>query len=85
MEILSNWFKANHLSLNTNKSVGILFGPKNKSMEVFTFDNMTLNIEDSTKFLGIWVNRDLSWKTHVSKLFNKIKQHEHTLPKQEPS
>ena len=72
MEILSDWFKAYHLSLNTDKSVGIIFGQKKIKLDVFTYDNVTLNMVNSTKFLGIWIDRDLSWKTHIIKLSNKI-------------
>ena len=66
---LSDWFKANKLSLNVKKSNYVIFKPKQRSEE---FD---LNIEINgykmirTKeftFLGVILDENLSWKSNIS-------------------
>ena len=77
---LSNWFKANKLTLNLNKSICILFGPKcNKQKFSVTLDNQPLQTVHETKFLGVWINDKLSLSTHVNKLVLKVKRNLHLL------
>ena len=77
---LSNWFKANKLTLNLNKSVSILFGPKNRT-ENFTvlLNAQPLQNVHETKFLGVWIDDKLSWNTHVNKVLLKVKWNLHLL------
>ena len=74
MKILIDWFKANHLSLNSNKTVGMLFSTKNQIMEKIMIENFEIKMVDTTKFLGIWIDRKLTWKTHLQHIINKIKR-----------
>ena len=72
LQILSDWFKANKLTLNLNKSSFILFGLDTiDSMEIRLGDT-TIPQVDTTKFLGIWIDRDLKWLTHFQKINLKI-------------
>lgn len=59
-----NWFDANKLCLNSNKTVCINFGKNCVSNDIFS--------NDSTKFLGLTINRTLSWSDHVDMLCSKI-------------
>ena len=73
LEILSDWFKANHLRLNSSKSVGMLFnGKKSSNPPDIDFDGVKLKIVKNTKFLGIWIDNKLTWTTHINKVVNKI-------------
>ena len=62
MTILLDWFKANHLSTNSNKTVSMLFS-KDKSTHVnhLLVENINIQFEDTAKFLGIWIDKKLSW------------------------
>ena len=77
---LSNWFKANKLTLNLNKSVCMIFEPKpNKQKFSVTIDNQQLQTVRETKLLGIWIDDKLSWSTHVNKVILKVKRNLHLL------
>ena len=72
LKILSDWFKANKLTLNLNKSSFILFSPNtNETMEIKLGDISIPQVQ-VTKFLGIWIDQDLKWSTHFQKINLKI-------------
>ena len=75
--VLSNttsWFKRNHLSLNTQKTNYMHIIPKHNSPhEQVTVNHSKINKTDQTKFLGITITPDLSWKTHISQVIKKVK------------
>src|SRR6188508_321288 len=73
---LSEWFKANRLSLNVKKTNYIIFGRK---IFAHTFptpriiiDGVTVDRVVSTKFLGVIVDETLCWKEHVLAVSNKV-------------
>jgi len=73
---LSNWFKANRLSLNLEKTNYIIFTSHRKSIPPH---NQKLLIEDtpitlvrSVKFLGVYIDEHLTWKDHINKISLKI-------------
>ena len=75
LQIISDWFKANKLTLNVEKTVFMLFHPKGKKLkEQLTFENKTIENSHETKFLGIWLNDNLSWESHIRQLSIKIKE-----------
>ena len=55
-----NWFTANGLSLNKDKTVHINFTLKNSRKD------------ESIKFLGIILDTNLSWKNHINMITNKL-------------
>ena len=75
-----DWFRANQLTLNLSKTVCILFSPNSKITTIeLNLDIMRLTSEDSTKFLGMWVDKQLNWKKHLSIVLAKIKQNTNML------
>ena len=74
LENLHDWFKANKLTLNLNKSVMLIFGNKNqiktKEIKIGGHEIMTQTV---TKFLGIWIDSNLNWTEHVNKIVLKLK------------
>ena len=69
LDDLTNWFKANRLALNVNKSNCMLFQPNGNQN---TLGN-TLNIgvdpiqhKSNCKFLGIFTDNQLRWNNHSS-------------------
>ena len=72
---LLDWFMANKLTLNLGKSCCIIFGAGKKRLEQLELkiNNVTIPIVDDCKFLGIWIDKSLNWRKHVSTLQLKIK------------
>ena len=87
---VSNWFKANKLSLNVSKTNYIHFSNKKKkhtSTINIKIDGSIIHPTDKTKFLGIIIDQKLNWKPHIIKITNQIsrsigiiKKFRHTLP-----
>ena len=76
---LMDWFMANSLTLNLNKSVCMLF----TNNKIISFDvivgNTVLSRVSSTKFLGVYIDDKLNWNLHVSKLILKLKRNTNLL------
>ena len=72
------WFKSNKLSLNVNETKWTLFHSSSKKRFLpKTFPNLVINniiIEwkTVTKFLGVLIDENLSWKNHIEFIKNKI-------------
>ena len=94
---LFTWFCANRLSLNAGKTKYIIIKPRQKQCNLSGLKICINNIpltrigkgceEEATKFLGILIDENLSWKQHIAFLNNKIsrtlfiiKQVKHFLP-----
>jgi len=71
---IDNWMIANKLSINIQKTVYILFKtatqPTNKSAGslALTLRNEPIKKVCSTRFLGVIISSDLSWKDHMQML-----------------
>lgn len=76
LNILSQWFQANKLSLNSKKSNYIDFTGKNKKQTDREYKILINNTEisqvSSVRFLGVIVDDKLSWKEHVNNVSKKI-------------
>ena len=75
LEKISDWFRANKLTLNAKKTVSMLFSPNQKrhKYELFINSELVKNVE-YTKFLGVWIDNNLNWQHHLVKLYTKLKQ-----------
>ena len=71
MSILTDWYQANQLSLNVNKTVLVKFWPDKKPFTI-KVGEITLVNTKSTKFLGVTIDDCLTWKEHVGNVYNKI-------------
>jgi len=72
LEVITDWFCANLLSLNIKKTNYILFGNK-KVCDVSIFINHEkIDRVYETKFLGIIIQANLKWNIHISTIKNKI-------------
>ena len=87
LETISDWFRANLLTLNEDKSVTMTFHPKkftggniaSRNLTKFlgsniTVNNITLPAVTHMKFLGVWIDNGLTWNHHLSELFFKLKR-----------
>ena len=79
---LFNWFCANKLCLNPTKTKYIVIKPNN---HICHYDNLSIMIngtklsqignqfdEQSTTFLGVYIDESLSWKHHINHINKKI-------------
>ena len=72
LKLMTEWFRANLLSLNVSKTSFIVFDHR-KNLEVKIYiDNMLLERQNDTKFLGVILSSDLKWNKHVDTVVNKI-------------
>ena len=70
---VSNWFKANKLSVNATKTNYMIMGTQHMtSMEDQSVSNVDIILDktklkrvDKTKFLGVTIDENLSWKNHI--------------------
>ena len=75
MATLTDWFRANKLSLNLSKTNCILFRPKGQSIDTtfkLTIGTDVINLVKDTKFLGLFIDEHLTWTTHLTKVKLKI-------------
>ena len=72
-----NWVTANKLTINTDKTVAMIFSTRKVTNIplVFIKDNMShVNIKyvDHTKFLGVHYDKNLNFKHHINTLSSKL-------------
>jgi len=74
MDRVADWLKANKLSLNVKKTKYIVFRqPKHiLTTNLILVDGVEIEQVSSTKFLGIEIDSDLTWKIHIHKLESKL-------------
>jgi len=71
------WLCANKLSLNIDKSNFVIFQPPQKKLiqdVKLTINRKELTREYSIKYLGIFIDSHLNWKSHVNYIAKKIKR-----------
>lgn len=82
LNVVSDWFKANKLTLNVNKTKYILFRKQNMTPNL---NNLSLIIDNSEierigkdckdnsfKFVGVHIDEFLSWKDHIKHVNSKL-------------
>ena len=78
LKIVSTWFKINKLSINIDKTKWTIFYltsekcfMSTKFPEIFN-DGIALEQETVAKFLGVFIDENVTWKTQVNTVFTKI-------------
>ena len=72
---LSDWLRANKLSLNIKKTEVLLFVPPSKKPNFkykLKLDGVKLRAIDSVKYLGLQLDDKLKWNSHISQLKLKL-------------
>ena len=78
LKLVNEWFLANELLLNAKKTKYVLFHkvPMRDSLPsqllTMTFNNIEIKRESSIKFLGVIIDENLTWKSHIEVVENKI-------------
>ena len=73
---ISRWLKGNKPSLNLKKTHYMKFSRKKSNHQLDWYGTIirkSMNDETSTtKFLGVYINNKLNWKTHISYIRGKL-------------
>ena len=72
MTKLSDWCRANKLSLNLKKSNFMIFQPRQKYHLAFSIDGSQIEQVKETVFLGVVIAENLTWKPHILNVLRKI-------------
>jgi len=72
-EQLSLWFRANRLAFNVSKTQCCYFRNRTaKNCDGVTVNGERIELSNHVKYLGIHVDKDLSWKEHISYVTRKL-------------
>ena len=75
------WLASNKLTLNTKKTNFVIFHPYQKSVDylpqlkIFDTDTnqyVSLEMKNYVKYLGILIDKNLSWKIHIDNVATKL-------------
>ena len=78
LKLVNEWFLANKLSLNAKKRKQVLFhkvlicDSLKSQLPTTTFNNVEIKREKSNKFLGVIIDENLTWESHIEVVENKI-------------
>ena len=74
LEEIAKWFTLNKLSVNPAKTRAMLFHSPKKRIEcpVLFLGNSVIEYVENFDFLGITVDKNLTWKPHVQKVSKKL-------------
>ena len=76
LKLIIQWMKLYKLSLNTKKTHLILFHSRqnilNKDNISVKINNKRLKLVDHIKYLGIYLDKHLSWDGHIKQLSSKL-------------
>ncbi len=76
---LQKWLYSNNLLLNKGKSQTMVFGTKHmiklksNNLNVICNDGTYLHRADQMKYLGVWLDPELSFKPHIDCILRKVK------------
>jgi hypothetical protein len=72
-ETYTNWFRKYSIKFALEKSELLYFSRAYKAcLLLVCFNNTIVSPVDSARFLGVWLNRKLSWRAHIAKVKGKI-------------
>ena len=77
LEKVLNWLCANKLSLNIDMLNFVIFRPvetKPPKQVMLFINNQMLTQETSIRYLGVYIDYNISWKTHITNISKKIKR-----------
>ena len=77
MLILMDWYKANKLSLNVDKTVMLRFWSSTDF--IINVGNTTISNTHCTSYLGVLIDDKLTWKEHTNQLYCKLLTNKHLL------
>ncbi len=71
---INDWFKLNKLSLNAKKTKCMIFHMPQKRLPPvhFEIDGTNIEVVENFNFLGIIINKQLNWNSHIEYISGKI-------------
>ena len=78
LKSVSTWFKANKLSINIDETKWTIFHSTSRKCFMPTkfpellIDGITLEKETVTKFLEVFIDKNVIWKAHINAVSTKI-------------
>ena len=75
---VTTWFKSNKLPLNADKTKWSIFYPPSKKrflpkeLPHLFIDDIDITRETVTKFLGVYIDENITWKYHIDTICSKI-------------
>ena len=73
LEIVNTWIQFNKLTLNVEKTKGMIFHKRHKIEHIkWSMNNRKIDIVSKFYFLGVILDEHLSWKEHVNIANNKL-------------
>ena len=76
LKLVSEWLKSNRLYLNVGKTKLLIFRSQKKKIPLnsISIKIQGVKIKPSThvKYLGVFIDENLSWNTHIKELSNKL-------------
>ena len=72
-----DWYKANKLSLNVDKTVLLRFWPSTDFR--INVGKTTMSNTHCTRYLGVLIDDKLTWKEHINQLYCKLLTNKHLL------
>ena len=73
LKTIYEWLKSNKIKVNCQKSNFMIYSYlKQSQLPPLTFGNNLISETEATKFLGIYIDKDLSFRRHVDHICSKI-------------
>ena len=77
LDNLNKWLISNKLTLNTAKTKFMFIGSRQKLNTLsnpleLLIDNVPIKHVSSVKSLGVFIDENLRWQTHIDKLSKKV-------------
>ena len=73
LENVNKWLKLNKLAVNVDNIKTMLFHKRRPITPIqFSMNNRIINVVQYFNYLGIMLDVDMSWKTHVAMVRNKL-------------
>jgi len=69
---LNSWFIANRLCINLDKTNIMIFPSNKKENITVSFNWKSVTKVSSCRYLGLQIDEDLNWKTHIEYIYNKL-------------
>ena len=74
LEKVNKWLKLNKLAVNVDKTKSMLFHKRRPVTPIqFSMNNRIIDVVQYFNYLGIMLDADMSWKTHVAMVRNKFR------------
>ncbi|GFX24361.1 probable RNA-directed DNA polymerase from transposon X-element [Trichonephila clavipes] len=74
LKLLEKYYDQWKISINVEKSAAVIFTKRRKLPPPPTMYNTTIPWSQSTKYLGIVFDKNLTWKTHIQHTRNKFRK-----------